>query len=110
MQLFHQEYSIQNNNLIISNSDTINQCRKVLKDRKREVVEEHIEERQYIDEYNFFQEINKIEIIYKEVIVLKYISGYSQEEIASILDIPLGTVKSRIYRGLKDLRELVKEV
>ncbi len=38
MQLFHQEYSIQNNNLIISNSDTINQCRKVLRLKKGDLI------------------------------------------------------------------------
>ena len=64
----------------------------------------------YIEEYDFFQELNSIDDIYKEVIVLKYISGYTQEEIADILDIPIGTVKSRIYRGLKELRKLIKEV
>ena len=58
---------------------------------------------------NFFEEINEIDEIYKEVVVLKYVSGYSQEEIAKILDIPIGTVKSRIYRGLRDLGRLLME-
>ena len=61
------------------------------------------------DQYNFFEEINGIDEIYKEVVILKYVSGYSQEEIGKILDIPIGTVKSRIYRGLRDLRKLLKE-
>ena len=42
--------------------------------------------------------------------MLKYISGYTQEEISNILDIPIGTVKSRLYRGLRELRKLIKEV
>lgn len=89
----------------------INECRKKLRHRKKEVLKESIDyDEYYIDEYNFFQELNSIDEIYKEAIVLKYISGYTQEEIANILDIPLGTVKSRIYRGLKSLRRLIKEV
>lgn len=89
----------------------INECRQYLRNQKRVVLQEDVEVYGYHkDEYNFFQEIDSIDEIYKEVIILKYISGYSQEEISLILDIPLGTVKSRIYRGLRDLRKLLKEV
>lgn len=88
----------------------LNECRKSLRDRKRVIPKEDIEiHGHYNDQYNFFEEINSIDEIYKEVIILKYVSGYSQEEIAEILDIPIGTVKSRIYRGLRDLRKLLKE-
>jgi RNA polymerase sigma-70 factor (ECF subfamily) len=41
----------------------------------------------------------------KQVIILRYLNDYSQEETARILDIPLGTVKSRINSALKKLRE-----
>jgi len=89
----------------------INECRKRLRHRKKEVLQESIDfDEHYIDEYNFFQDLNSLDEIYKVVIVLKYISGYSQEEIANILDIPIGTVKSRIYRGIRELKKLVKEV
>ena len=88
----------------------LNECRKFLRERKRVIPEENIEiHGNYRDQYNFFEEINAIDEIYKEVVILKYVSGYSQEEIAKILDIPIGTVKSRIYRGLRDLRKLLKE-
>lgn len=89
----------------------INECRQRLRSKKKEVLKENIEQDEFsIDSYGFFQELNSIEDIYKEVIVLKYISGYTQEEISNILGIPIGTVKSRIYRGLKELRKAVKEV
>jgi len=89
----------------------INECRKRLRNKKKEVLREDIEQDEFsIDSYSFFQELNSIDDIYKEVIVLKYISGYTQEEISNILGIPIGTVKSRIYRGLKELRKAVKEV
>ena len=38
---------------------------------------------------------------------LFYLEDYSYNEIASILEVPLGTVKSRIARGLAQLKELV---
>ncbi len=88
----------------------LNECRKSLRDKKRLMPQEDIEiHGHYRDQYHFFEEINAIDQIYKEVVILKYVSGYSQEEIAKILDIPIGTVKSRIYRGLRDLRKLLKE-
>ena len=39
----------------------------------------------------------------KEVIMLYDIEGYSYEEIAEKLNVPMGTVKSRIYNAKKEL-------
>lgn len=89
----------------------LNECRQKLRNSKKEVLKENVEiEGAYRDQYNFFEEINSIDEIFKEVILLKYVLGYSQQEISNILDIPIGTVKSRIYRGLKELRKEIKEV
>lgn len=44
----------------------------------------------------------------KQVMILRYLNDYSQEEVARILEIPVGTVKSRINAGLNKLREKVK--
>lgn len=44
----------------------------------------------------------------KQVVILHYLSEYSQEEVANILDIPLGTVKSRIHAALQKLRRKQK--
>jgi RNA polymerase sigma-70 factor (ECF subfamily) len=46
--------------------------------------------------------------IYREVIVLCDIEGFSYEEIASALEINIGTVKSRIARGREELRRKLK--
>ncbi|WP_274649139.1 RNA polymerase sigma factor SigY [Paenibacillus humicola] len=42
-------------------------------------------------------------------ILLKYYYGYAYEEIARWLDIPVGTVKSRLHNGLKQLRKELSE-
>lgn len=44
-----------------------------------------------------------------EIIVLRFFEDLKLEEIAAILDLPLSTVKSRLYKGLKVLRNLMDE-
>ena len=45
---------------------------------------------------------------YREALVLRFQEGMSLEEIASVARVPLGTVKSRIYRGLSGLEPWLK--
>jgi RNA polymerase sigma-70 factor, ECF subfamily len=47
---------------------------------------------------------------YRSVIVLKYIEELSLQEISEILDLPLGTVKTRIHRGREALRKQLRHV
>jgi RNA polymerase sigma factor (sigma-70 family) len=42
---------------------------------------------------------------YKAVLELSYFNGFTQEEIAKALDIPLGTVKTRLRNALIELRK-----
>lgn len=42
---------------------------------------------------------------YREVVVLRFVEELSYEEIAETLDLPMGSVKTRIFRG----RELLKQ-
>lgn len=42
----------------------------------------------------------------KEAIQLKYFHDLDYRAIAEVTEVPLGTVKSRIFQGLKKLREL----
>jgi len=41
---------------------------------------------------------------YREVVVLAHIGGFSYREMTRILDTPMGTVMSRLYRGRRLLR------
>lgn len=41
----------------------------------------------------------------REVLMMRFVDGLALEEIASSLDIPLGTVKTRIHHAIRKLRE-----
>lgn len=49
--------------------------------------------------------LNKLPVEFKTVILLCDIEGFTYEEIAKIVDIPIGTVRSRLHRA----RQLLKE-
>jgi RNA polymerase sigma-70 factor (ECF subfamily) len=52
--------------------------------------------------------LEKLSRINREIVILKEIQGLSLERIASILDLPLGTVKSRSHRARIELaREVI---
>lgn len=46
---------------------------------------------------------------YRRIIDMVYFQGYTQQEIVQHLDIPLGTVKSRVKIGLRELRKIFVE-
>jgi len=48
--------------------------------------------------------LEKLNTDEKSIIILKYYNGYTFKQISEILDIPLGTAKSILYRALKKLR------
>lgn len=54
--------------------------------------------------------INSLDTEFREILILKDIQEVSYEEIAAILKIPGGTVKSRIFRAREVLRERLKKM
>jgi RNA polymerase sigma-70 factor (ECF subfamily) len=52
--------------------------------------------------------LQKLEPKFHKVIVLRLINGYSVQETAQILNLPLGTVLSRLARGQMKLKEALK--
>jgi RNA polymerase sigma-70 factor (ECF subfamily) len=52
--------------------------------------------------------IDELDPIYKEVITLFVLQKLPYNEIAEILDVPSGTLRSRVHHGLKKLRSIMK--
>ncbi len=48
--------------------------------------------------------------VYRSAIMLRHVEGKSYDEIAGILDMPLGTVKTTIFRARKSLRKKLKRL
>lgn len=55
-------------------------------------------------------EISGLPPKYRSIITLRYLEEFSLQEISDILDIPLGTVKTRIHRGREALRKKLRHV
>ncbi len=52
--------------------------------------------------------IGKLDEEFRAVLVLKDIEGFDYQQIGEILELPLGTVKSRLHRARSDLKERLK--
>ncbi len=56
------------------------------------------------------QALNTLSDEHRLVLVLREIDGYCYETIAEMLDLPVGTVRSRLHRARLQLREQLEEV
>jgi RNA polymerase sigma-70 factor (ECF subfamily) len=70
--------------------------------------EESLEQVELTD--HIWQALSQIEEKYRALIVLKHFQNCSYEQIAQIMDVPVKTIKSRLYSARQQLgRELVKK-
>ena len=58
-----------------------------------------------LDSAQVLQALSKVDEVYQAPVALFYLEDYSYKEIADILHVPLGTVKSRIARGIAQLQK-----
>src|SRR5438045_3566910 len=49
----------------------------------------------------------RIDRVYQAAVALFYLEDYAYKDIAAILEVPIGTVKSRIARGIAQLRKIL---
>ena len=101
---------------------TVNACYKVArKEHRRSRMELHVTldagtartpdasldvaEREWV-----LQELGRLDIDRRTVLVLHYYLDLSLPEVAEILDVPYGTVASRLHRGLESMRMSMRAV
>lgn len=53
--------------------------------------------------------LNSLDVDFKTVVILCDLEGFKYEEMAKILDIPIGTVRSRLHRARNLLKEKLSE-
>ncbi|MGM7681337.1 sigma-70 family RNA polymerase sigma factor [Cytobacillus sp. Hm23] len=71
-----------------------------LSDERKDLVHEQIVVREALEKLNEKQ---------KTVIILRYFEDMKLEEIAKILNLPVSTIKSTLYRALKEMNINLKE-
>jgi RNA polymerase sigma-70 factor, ECF subfamily len=54
------------------------------------------------------QLLARIPAVYREALILRFQEELGLEEMATIIKVPLSTVKSRLYRGLDTLRQAIE--
>lgn len=62
-----------------------------------------------LDVHNVWEVVKALNNEHRQVLVLRFICDLSLKSIASELDLPLGTVKSRLNRALTKLKEKLEE-
>jgi RNA polymerase sigma-70 factor (ECF subfamily) len=85
----------------------LNAANDIQRRQKHEVIMKTVPEGVYYDNHSdmdFFALIGSLQKELREIISLKYYSDYTLAEISEILNIPEGTVKSRLNRALNILR------
>lgn len=53
--------------------------------------------------------LNSLDVDFRTIIILSDLEGFKYEEMAKILDIPIGTVRSRLHRARNLLKEKLSE-
>jgi RNA polymerase sigma factor (sigma-70 family) len=62
-----------------------------------------------VDALQVLPALAKVDEKFQAAVALFYLEDYAYKEIALILEVPVGTVKSRIARGIAQLREILSD-
>ncbi|MBS7530643.1 RNA polymerase sigma factor [Hazenella sp. IB182353] len=96
----------------------VNESRRLLKKEQRLFFwmrndykdAEHIQADESPDYEELYEAIQSLSDKVRLPIILKYLQGFSEKEIADTLDIPLNTVKSRLFQGRKKLLKQLQDL
>lgn len=92
----------------------VNESLQILKQRKKDAPMEEAEEQAYCEKAyhreDLNEELNRLEPEAQTIIRLRYFEELSLKEIAQVTGHNINTVKTKLYRGLKALKETMEEV
>jgi len=122
LQVFHKIHQFEGRSKFKTWLYTIvqNYCRnrltKIIRKREgSEKYEDHAKQNEYSHENAHLQEelsdsvkeaINKLKDVEKEVLVMKFMSGLTIQEMADVLEIGLSAAKMRLYRAMESFKEV----
>jgi len=101
-----------------------NLCLNFIRDNKNRKEEYFFESRKYEDDRNNpeqnLEEVEEIEMLHvainqlttedREIIIVREFEGYTYEEISEMLNLPTGTVMSRLFYARKKLAQKLKRI
>lgn len=67
--------------------------------------EDELKMEQRVNTIGLREQVHRLKEEYRNVIELSYFNGYTQEEVAKALGIPIGTVKTRLRRAVLELKK-----
>jgi RNA polymerase sigma factor (sigma-70 family) len=98
----------------------INECNRILGKSSNVVLVDDFVDKNLLgsmeDDYRFqeyeslYKAIENLDDSNKVPIILKYLKGFKESEIAEILDINVNTIKSRLLKGKQKLRKLIEKL
>ena len=91
---------------------TANEAKMIYRKKKRTSCVEDMEEMTpaFADDYHeLWDAVMKLDLIFREVIILYFYESLSVKEIGRVLHIAEGTVKSRLFRGKKYLKDMLED-
>jgi len=96
--------------MLVDSLDTHPVSQKKLMDSKHYVSEDGFQalEKEEIKQY-LWKVVASIPLKYRELILLRYLQGFKYDEIAQITELPVGTVKNRIFKAKEILRKEIEK-
>lgn len=85
----------------------LNICNSKYQKYKRQVGIEEIKESaspEELDSYSLKEALQKLPEKYRQVVILKFFSGYGITEISQLLELPQGTIATRLRKALQLLK------
>ncbi|MEQ8329085.1 MAG: sigma-70 family RNA polymerase sigma factor [Longimicrobiales bacterium] len=84
-----------------TNADEVSQTRLVV-EAQDETPQQYVENKELGSQIE--EAIGELRPEYRTVILLRHVEGYAYDEIADIMDLPLGTVKTYLHRARNELK------